>query len=333
MAAGARPAARVRGRCNPVSVHGACGTPTRPPGLRCRALPAAFRLDPQDVDPLLELADLQRSQQRHDQAAAVLAPRPSTPSPSRSERKVTSTRPWPTTTPRFRWTASSLPLMPGSAWHCSRRSASPRQWRRWERALALNPELPAAGLLHEFIGRSWQELGDRSAALLHYERALRIDPLNPQALDLLALAYFRERRYEEALALHRSGRAQPRQRADSRQRRRNPVSSGAARRSPAEHQARAGRGPGPGTGPDHPGHAPQAPSAAVAIRPRSSRPTCAAPPHLTSLGPAFWAFEAPPTRARCQDQVPAPCSTPRPPGMIGCYPLSSPGRAELKEVS
>ena len=73
-----------------------------------------------------------------------------------------------------------------------------------ERALALDPELPDAGSLHLFIGRSWQELGDRLAALQWYERAVRIDPLNPQALDLLAVAYFHEHRYEEALALYRT---------------------------------------------------------------------------------------------------------------------------------
>lgn len=73
-----------------------------------------------------------------------------------------------------------------------------------ERALALEPELPDAGSLHLFIGRAWQELGDPSAALRWYERAVRIDPLNPQALGVLAMAYFRERRYEEALARYRT---------------------------------------------------------------------------------------------------------------------------------
>ena len=66
-----------------------------------------------------------------------------------------------------------------------------------ERALELDLELPDPGSLHVLIGRSRQELGDWLAALQWYERALRIDPLNPQALDLLAMAYVREQRYED----------------------------------------------------------------------------------------------------------------------------------------
>ena len=73
-----------------------------------------------------------------------------------------------------------------------------------ERALELELELPDAGSLHVLIGRSWQALGDWLAALQWYEHALSIDPLNPQALDLLAMAYVREQRYEEALALYRA---------------------------------------------------------------------------------------------------------------------------------
>ena len=47
-------------------------------------------------------------------------------------------------------------------------------------------------------------MGDPSATLHWFERAVRIDPLNPQALGVLAMAYFRERRYEEALARYRT---------------------------------------------------------------------------------------------------------------------------------
>ena len=96
-----------------------------------------------------------------------------------------------------------------------------------ERALALEPELADASSLHVLIGRSWQELGDWLAALQWYERAMRIDPLDPKALDHLAMA-LRPR------AAHRGGvgavsnakRDQPRQPADSRQRGRRALSPG-----------------------------------------------------------------------------------------------------------
>ena len=51
-----------------------------------------------------------------------------------------------------------------------------------ERALAIESELPDAGSLLLFIGRSWKELGDPLATLQRLERAVRVDPLNPQAL-------------------------------------------------------------------------------------------------------------------------------------------------------
>ena len=142
----------------------------------------ASRLDPRDAEPMLELALLLRSQQRHDQADALLFrirgldpddPGTSTPSPSRSEWKVSSTRPWPTLTPQFRWTASSARLMPGSALPVPDEALRPGV-EAMERALELDPELPDAGSLHLFIGRSWQELGDPSAAVDYFwHRATR----------------------------------------------------------------------------------------------------------------------------------------------------------------
>ena len=72
-----------------------------------------------------------------------------------------------------------------------------------QRALELDPELPVAASLHLFMGRAWSELGEPAAAG-HYERALRTEPRNPEALDHLAMARFGQRRYEDALALYRT---------------------------------------------------------------------------------------------------------------------------------
>ena len=47
-------------------------------------------------------------------------------------------------------------------------------------------------------------MGDALAAAEQYERALRIEPRNQEALDHLAMARFGQRRYEDALALYRT---------------------------------------------------------------------------------------------------------------------------------
>ena len=73
-----------------------------------------------------------------------------------------------------------------------------------QRALELDPELPVAASLHLFMGRAQAELGDAAAAAEQYERALRIEPRNPEALDHLAMARFAQRRYADALALYRT---------------------------------------------------------------------------------------------------------------------------------
>lgn len=173
----------------------------------------ALRLDPQDAEPLLELAFLLRSQQRPDQADAVLARiRDLDPDdPATLHAIAESLR------------AEGLLDQAMANYHAAIRMDNEFarahaglclalfQVRRFapaaeamERALALEPALPFAGSLHLFIGRSWQELGDPSAALQWFEHAVRIDPLNPQALDHLAMAYVLERCYEEALALYRT---------------------------------------------------------------------------------------------------------------------------------
>ena len=54
------------------------------------------------------------------------------------------------------------------------------------------------------MGHAWAALEGAAAAAEQYERALRIEPRNQEALDHLALARFGQRRYEDALALYRT---------------------------------------------------------------------------------------------------------------------------------
>ena len=71
-------------------------------------------------------------------------------------------------------------------------------------ALALQPDLPITGSsLHVFLGRAALELG-RPEAAEHFAQAVRNDPRDREALDHLAMARFGQQRYEEALALYRT---------------------------------------------------------------------------------------------------------------------------------
>ena len=72
------------------------------------------------------------------------------------------------------------------------------------RALELEPNLPVAVSLRVYSGHAWRELGDAEAAERQYEAALALDARNAEALDNLAMARFRQGRYEEALVLYRT---------------------------------------------------------------------------------------------------------------------------------
>ena len=48
------------------------------------------------------------------------------------------------------------------------------------------------------MGRAWREMGDIAAAVEQYERSLRIEPRNVEALDHLARARFGQRRFEDS---------------------------------------------------------------------------------------------------------------------------------------
>ena len=173
----------------------------------------AFRLDPQDAEPLLELAFLLRSQQRHDQAAAVFARiRDLDPDDPETLHAIAESfrveghldQAIANYHAAIRIDREFAPAHAGLGLVLLQAQRYAAAVDALERALDLEPELPDAGSLHVFIGRSWQELGDPSAALQWFERAVRIDPLNPKALEPLAMAYFQERRYEEALSLYRT---------------------------------------------------------------------------------------------------------------------------------
>ena len=73
-----------------------------------------------------------------------------------------------------------------------------------QQALTLQPDLPISGSsLHVILGRAAQRLG-RADATEHFEQAVRNDPRDREALDRLAMARFGQERYEEALALYRT---------------------------------------------------------------------------------------------------------------------------------
>ena len=173
----------------------------------------AMELDPDHVEPVLDLANLRRSQQRHEQAdelvARARALRPGDPATlhtvaealrtqGRSEQALATYRAALAIDPEFAPAHAGLgiALYQGQRYEAAVESM--------EQALALQPELPVAGSLHLFMGRAWQELGQPAAAVEQYQRALRIDPRNPEALDHLAMARFGQQRYEEALALYRT---------------------------------------------------------------------------------------------------------------------------------
>ena len=85
------------------------------------------------------------------------------------------------------------------------------QWERYEeaisaleQALALQTDLPIAGSSpYVFLGRAALNLG-RADAADYFAQALRHDPHDHEALDHLAMVRFGELRYEEAHALYRA---------------------------------------------------------------------------------------------------------------------------------
>ena len=71
-------------------------------------------------------------------------------------------------------------------------------------APSLRSDLPTAGSLHVLLGRALQGLGRTRAGEAHFRRALELDPRNMEALEYVAAAHFRQKRYREALDLYRT---------------------------------------------------------------------------------------------------------------------------------
>ncbi len=173
----------------------------------------AAELDPDNVEPLLDLAAVRRSQQRDRDAEALLDRarelRPRDPSAlhtvaealrtqGRVEEAIAGYRAVLELDPEFAPSHAALGI---ALYQMQRYRAG---LASMQRALELDPELPVAASLHLFMGRAWAELGDTEAAAEQYQRALRIEPRNPEVLDHLAMARFGQRRYEDALALYRT---------------------------------------------------------------------------------------------------------------------------------
>ena len=173
----------------------------------------AAELDPNKMEPLLDLAGVRRGQQRDREAEALLARarelRPRDPSAlhtvaealrtqGRVEESVAAYRAVLELAPQFAPSHAALGIV---LYQTQRYRAG---LESMQRALELDPELPVAASLHLFMGHSWAALGDASVAAEHYARALRIEPRNPEVLDHLAMARFGQRRYEDALALYRT---------------------------------------------------------------------------------------------------------------------------------
>ena len=66
------------------------------------------------------------------------------------------------------------------------------------------PDLPTAESIHVLLGTALRELGRTRTAEAHFRQALQLDPRNMDALEQVAAAEFKRRRYREALQLYRT---------------------------------------------------------------------------------------------------------------------------------
>ena len=70
-------------------------------------------------------------------------------------------------------------------------------------ASSVTAELPKPAFVHVLLGTAMRELGRTGAAEAHFRQALQLDPRNMVALDEVAGAHFRRKRYRRALELYR----------------------------------------------------------------------------------------------------------------------------------
>lgn len=71
-------------------------------------------------------------------------------------------------------------------------------------APSVTPDLPTAHSIHVLLGTALRELGRTRPAEAHFRQALQLEPRNMDALEQVAAAEFRRRRYREALELYRT---------------------------------------------------------------------------------------------------------------------------------
>ena len=71
-------------------------------------------------------------------------------------------------------------------------------------ATSVTAELPKPVFVHVLLGTALRELGRTGAAEAHFRQALQLDPRNTSALDQVAAAHFRRKRFQEAFELYRT---------------------------------------------------------------------------------------------------------------------------------
>ena len=136
------------------------------------------RLRPQDPATLQNVAEALRKQERYEEALPAY----------RAVLEIDADMRWP---------------MPAWAMALFRLERYAEAMETLARAATLQPDLPMAGSLHRLMGRAAQELG-RPDAADHFERAVRLDPGDAEALDRLAMLRFGEQNYEAAYGLYRA---------------------------------------------------------------------------------------------------------------------------------
>ncbi len=170
-------------------------------------------IDPHDVEPLLELADVRVRQGRAEEAERILEDVRETRSDDpvslhnlaetlrtqgRHEEAIASYR------AALRADAGFTPSYAGLGIALFQAERYEEAFEALQQALRLQPDLPIAGSsLRVFLGRTAQALG-RPDAADHFARAVRDDPGDYEALDHLASARFAQQRHEDALALYRT---------------------------------------------------------------------------------------------------------------------------------
>ena len=172
----------------------------------------ATKIDPDSVEPLLDLAKLRIQQGRSEEAQRILrsvrASRSGDPATLHNVAEALRAQGrYAEAVADYRAAldidADFAPAHAGLGIALFQSERYEEAIEALEQALTLQPDLPIAGSsLHVFLGRTAQALG-RPEAAEHFARAVRNDPRDREALDHLAMARFGQQRYEEALSLYR----------------------------------------------------------------------------------------------------------------------------------